>query len=61
MTGSKIYFTTSNEDPWQFLDFRYIHNEKTQSGFKTFYIDCPNCGHCKDLHVPSEDDPWAVK
>jgi len=60
MTGSKIYFTTAVEDPWQFLDMRFIHNPVTQAGFKTFYINCPDCGHCKDLHSPSSSDPESV-
>ena len=59
--GKNIYFFTASEDPWQYVGMRKIHNPQTQSGMKTWYIDCTDCAHCIDLNPPSDSDAEILK
>lgn len=61
MEADNIFFTNSAEDPWQFAGMRYLQDpEGTQKNLRTHYIDCPNCGHCSDLKIDSDNHKAVV-
>ena len=62
MTGEHIYFVNSVEDPWQYAGMRYLTDpDGTQKKMKAGYVNCPDCAHCRDLKIPHDNDPQAVK
>lgn len=59
--GDNIFFFTAADDPWQYAGMTKIHDPIKQAGMKAFYVDCPDCGHCIDLHTPLETDPEILQ
>lgn len=55
--GENIIFLNGGDDPWQWASIKDPVNEKQVVRL----IDCDDCGHCVDLHTPSDQDPQALK
>lgn len=43
-------------DPW-----RWASLQKNQGNLVSKLIDCENCAHCSDLHVPNSKDATILK
>jgi len=59
MQGSNIFFTNGEEDPWQWATMREFKDpaKAKASNMNTRIIQCADCGHCVDLHTPTDNDP----
>jgi len=55
--ANHVFYSDFSDDPWQRASVDYSVSE-TQPYFLSM---CTDCGHCKDLHAPSESDPEPVK
>ncbi len=57
--ASNIFFTQSRNDPWRWtgINSPVPNNDKIEVGV----MDCEDCGHCRELYTPKEDDPAEVK
>ncbi len=57
--GSNIFFTQSRNDPWRWMGIHELvpGNPRIEVGLQ----DCADCGHCRELETPRDDDPEAVK
>ncbi len=53
--AAKIIFLNAAEDPWQYAGMS--QNVPKDVSYKSYLIDCQNCGHCIDLSTPSPNDP----
>ena len=51
---SHIYYTNGLDDPWQGASITSLSDKLNNS--KATLINCDNCGHCIDLHAPSNND-----
>ena len=61
MKASGIAFVNSVEDPWKYAGMRYLTDpQDTQKNLKTFYVNCPGCSHCSDIHGPKPTDSAAM-
>ena len=61
MAASNIAFVNSVEDPWKFGCMRYRQDPLvTQKNIRTYYVDCPGCAHCSDIHLPKATDSHAM-
>ena len=61
MQASKIAFVNSVEDPWKFASMRFVEDPMgSQKHLKTFFVDCPGCSHCSDIHLPKSSDSTAM-
>jgi hypothetical protein len=61
MKAKNIAFVNSVEDPWKYAGMRYLTDPlNTQKDLATFYVDCPGCSHCSDIHNPSPNDSLAM-
>jgi len=58
-TAQHIFFTNARNDPWKWSGIIDTNqkNEKIEVGV----MDCPDCGHCRELYTPKDDDPIEVK
>ena len=54
---SNIFFTNFKDDPWVEAG---VANARAASDH-TCFADCDGCGHCRDLHEPSADDPKELQ
>jgi len=54
---TNIFFFNAREDPWQYAGIEKLSKAQKLNPMKFKYIDCPDCGHCIDLHAPSPSDP----
>lgn len=52
--GSNIFFVNGGEDPWQWAGITTSNSALNQVAR---IADCDDCGHCFDLHTPSNSDP----
>lgn len=57
ITGSRIFFATASEDPWQYAGMTSIYDQDKQYDMVAHHINCVDCGHCVDLQTPNEKDP----
>jgi len=54
--ATKVYYSDFSDDPWQEAS---ISRSLPDQPFG--YVECDGCGHCRDLHTPSKNDPQPVK
>jgi hypothetical protein len=54
--GTYTYFFNALEDPWQAAGVLNVTTEQTARNMKNYYVNCPNCGHCIDLHSDTNSD-----
>ncbi len=54
---SNIFFTNFKDDPWVEAG---VANARAASDH-TCFADCDGCGHYRDLHEPSADDPKELQ
>ena len=53
----KTFYSDFSDDPWQRASVNYpVSSDQPYS-----LAMCTDCGHCKDLHTPSENDPQPIK
>ena len=52
--GENIFFANSSEDPWQWASMLEIQDPTEQAKMQVGYADCDACGHCSDLHIPTD-------
>jgi len=52
-----VFYTDFSDDPWQRASVTYPVSSDQPYKLAT----CDDCGHCKDLHTPSESDPQPIK
>ena len=52
-----VFYSDFSDDPWQRASVDYSVSD-TQPYFLS---KCDDCGHCKDLHAPSDADPEPIK
>eukprot|EP00826_Nyctotherus_ovalis_P064509 TRINITY_DN9464_c0_g2_i1.p2 TRINITY_DN9464_c0_g2~~TRINITY_DN9464_c0_g2_i1.p2 ORF type:complete len:321 (+),score=86.15 TRINITY_DN9464_c0_g2_i1:342-1304(+) len=57
--ATNIFFTQARNDPWRWagMQEKYIKNDKLKYGF----MNCLDCGHCKELYTEKDSDPAEVK
>jgi hypothetical protein len=53
----KVFYTDFSDDPWQRASVTYPVSSDQPYKLAT----CDDCGHCLDLHTPSESDPQPIK
>ena len=58
--GKNVYFVNSIDDSWRYAGIRNISDPEEHPTQKALVIDCADCSHCKDLKVPTDDDPAAL-
>ena len=55
--GHNIFYSDFSDDPWQRASINY-----PQDNDQPYYLTkCNDCGHCLDLHTPSDDDNEELK
>jgi len=48
-----VFYSDFSDDPWQRASVWF-----SPSDSQPYHLaQCDNCGHCMDLHAPSETDP----
>jgi len=51
--ADKVFYSDFSDDPWQRASVWF-----SPSDSQPYHLaQCDNCGHCMDLHAPSETDP----
>ena len=52
-TAHNVFYSDFSDDPWQRASVWF-----SPSDSQPYHLAmCDNCGHCMDLHAPSESDP----
>lgn len=55
-TAEKVFYSDFSDDPWQRASVWF-----SPSTSQPYHLSqCDDCGHCKDLHTPSESDPAPI-
>lgn len=55
--AKNVFFSNGNSDPWRSASVAQLNDPSLPSSL----MDCPDCGHCRDLYEPKADDPPTVK
>ena len=55
--ANKVFYSDFSDDPWQRASVDYQVSVDQPYHLTT----CDDCGHCLDLHEPSDEDPQALK
>lgn len=55
--ASNVFYSDFSDDPWQRASVDYSVSDSQPY----FLSQCDDCGHCKDLHAPSPDDPEPIQ
>ena len=55
--ANHVFYSDFSDDPW----LRASPNYSISDTQPMFLSQCDDCGHCKDLHTPTEEDPEPVK
>jgi hypothetical protein len=51
--ADKVFYSNFGDDPWQRASVWFAPSES-----QPYHLaECDDCGHCMDLHAPSESDP----
>lgn len=54
ISGTNMFLTNGNEDPWKWVTQRETRPEINQIAREAM---CDDCGHCGELYTPTENDP----
>lgn len=52
-TATKVFYSQASDDPWQGAGLQVSLGPLQPE----FTANCSLCGHCGDLHAPSDSDP----
>ena len=58
MRVTNLIMLNGSEDPWKWTSIRERVREDTMMPME---IVCNDCGHCRDLSAPANDQPNSLK
>eukprot|EP00928_Gymnodinium_smaydae_P019145 TRINITY_DN17317_c0_g2_i2.p1 TRINITY_DN17317_c0_g2~~TRINITY_DN17317_c0_g2_i2.p1 ORF type:complete len:589 (-),score=94.70 TRINITY_DN17317_c0_g2_i2:74-1783(-) len=58
-TATNVFYSNFADDPW--MEASVMPPRDVDASQPYALANCDDCGHCNDLHAPSDDDPAELK